>query len=668
MKFPLYCILIAFLCIQCQDHDRKKALTQYQLYLNKLNDSTTPLPEREHYLDSITELFDHENNTAEHRSHLKETAAAAYNQGYEQRYFELSKTLYKQSVNKQDSSLTAQALYFIGDYYEERNQSDSAFYYYSKSHNLYRSLNDTLKQVKTSLYKAGILFDEGIYNESEAEILKTLKLLNNNTEQRYLYECYNLLSIVLSQNSQHKEALLYQYKALQTLDELKKTDFSPKVLRNSQVYCYNNMGNTYDKLLDFEQAESLYTKGLSFPNLKREQPMLYAMLLNNLGNNYMQRQRHTEAYPLLIESLEIRDSLDLKPGIITSKIRLGDYHIHLRDTTAALQYWKDAYTLAKETRSNDDIVRSLKLLSNYDRSKAQYYSDLCFKAHDSLKKIEMQTKNKFARIQYETDEVEQKNELLVRRVSMMGLAVGGLTLLILGLIVIYRLEANNKRLRYLQEQQNSKEVIYKLLLQQDELGQQVLLKERNRIAKELHDGIINTLFSIQLHVGKSDDAQKNRLIADLERASEQIRQVSHDLKDQSFVQSNFSVLIEALIDKQPQETTAFESLIPKNLDWSAFSYEQKINIYRLLQEALQNVLKHAQATKCFVVLSENATDLIVKVQDNGIGFNSDKVHKGIGLRNLEERMEELGGSWTIDSKIGVGSTVKFVIPKKKTEG
>lgn len=665
MRSPLLYFILFFSLIQCKDPNQKKSATDYNSYLNKLN-STTNSTEQELYLDSITSLFRNESNTLEHRTNLVETAATAYNLGHAQQYFELSKRLYQKSKNAHDSIHTAQALYFIGDYFEERSQSDSAYYYYSKSNYLYRVLNDTLKQVKTSLYKAGILFDEGIYNESEAEILKTLNLLNNRSDFLYLYQSYNLLSITLSQNAQHKEALLYQYKALQTLNQLKQNEVDSKDILYSQVNCYNNMGNTYDKLLEFDQAQALYLKGLATTNIKSEKPALYAMLLNNLGNNYMLQNRHKEAFPFLIESLEIREELQLKPGIITSKIRLGDYFIHFNDTTAALKYWKEAYTLAKETKSNDEVMRSLKLLSSYDQQKSQFYSDLHFKAHDSIRNLEVKTRNKFARIEYETNEVEQKNEILVRRVSLLVIALGVLAILSFAIFFIFRLQAKNKKLRHLQDQQNSKEIIYKLLLQQDELGQQVLLQERNRIAKELHDGIINTLFSITLHLNqifKSNDQQKDQLVGDLESASEQIRRISHDLKDQSFAQSNFAILIQTLIEKQSTTNTLFESLIAKNMDWSKFTYDQKINIYRLLQEAIQNVLKHAQATKCFIVLLENATSYVIKIQDNGIGFNTAKVKNGIGLRNFDERVQELGGSWTIESKFGKGTSLKIVIEK-----
>ncbi|MCP1996295.1 tetratricopeptide repeat-containing sensor histidine kinase [Flavobacterium sp. HSC-61S13] len=666
MKSPYIYFLIFFLFIHCKEYNQEKQSTIYQQYISKLNRSTTLPSDQEKVLDSLSQLLSTEKNTLDHRKRLIETAGLAYNLGFSEKYYSLCRQLHQQSVRENDSTHIAQALYFIGDYHEQRSQLDSAFYYHSRSNKLYQKLNDTLKQVKTSIYKASILFDEGIYNECEAEVLKTLKLLNSNSDTRSLYECYNLLSITLSQNAQYKDALFYQQKALRELENLRKTDIDPQQLRYSLSNSYNNTGNIYDKLSEHDQARKLYLKGLSMSELKKEKPALYAMLLNNLGNNYMLRNQHKKAFPLLTESLKIRDSIDLKSGIITSKIRLGDYYIHYRDTTAALKYWKEAFVMAKENKSSDDIVRTLKLLSSYDTDKNQYYSDLFFKTQDSLKNIEILTRNKFARIEFETNEVVQKNEVLIRRISLLGLALGALSVLLLAVFFIFRLQTKNKRLRYLQEQQNSKEVIYKLLLQQDEIGQQVLIKERNRIAKELHDGIINTLFSIKLHIGQNkttEDSQKEKLVADIEHASEQIRQISHDLKDNTFAQSNFSLVIQDLIDKQSTETTFFESLIAKNLDWSGFSYDQKINIYRLLQEGIQNILKHAQATRCFIIILENADSYVIKIQDNGIGFNTAKINKGIGLRNFEERVKELNGTWSIESKIGTGTTIKIVILK-----
>ncbi len=100
------------------------------------------------------------------------------------------------------------------------------------------------------------------------------------------------------------------------------------------------------------------------------------------------------------------------------------------------------------------------------------------------------------------------------------------------------------------------------------------------------------------------------------------------------------------------------------LDWDDLSNRTKIHIYRMLQETMQNVYKHAQASHIKISFELKNDVILLTVKDDGIGFNTSRARRGIGLRNFESRASEIGGRVEIFSKEGQGTKVKIFVPFK----
>jgi signal transduction histidine kinase len=98
------------------------------------------------------------------------------------------------------------------------------------------------------------------------------------------------------------------------------------------------------------------------------------------------------------------------------------------------------------------------------------------------------------------------------------------------------------------------------------------------------------------------------------------------------------------------------------IDWEAFPNKTKIHIYRMLQETLQNIYKHAEANEVKISFKLKNNVILMSIKDDGKGFNVTKARKGIGLKNIASRAEEIGGEVKIDSEINVGTTFKISIP------
>lgn len=621
--------------------------------------------ESEKYLDqSLRTLTGFENDSAVRNTFFK-VAGRYYDLNNIEKYHKVTKKVYELAVAQNDTAHIAKALYYIGDYYDGKTQIDSALYYYIHAEKLYTSLKDTLHSGKMSLYKAGIFYDAGSFDESEIETIKALRLLSKTNKTRLIYECYNLIALSLQELNEYKKSLDYFRQALAQLDKLENEDYSKVKIINSRVSCYNNMAFVYEALENYAEAKKIYSKGLETKDLKRNKPNLYAMLLGNLGYVKMELKDTTAVYSQLTESLRIRDSLGILPGIVSGKLKLGEFLLLRKDTATAINYFKNSYELSRTSKNSYDILYSLKLLAETDLRNKNYYSDLVLKVSDSVQKAERIRKNKFARIAYETDQIEENNELLLKRNSLIIIVsliiVAGLVIL----SILFRLRSKNKELVFEQEQQKVNEEIYQLLLKQQSEKEGAREEERNRIAMELHDGIVNSIFTtrfnlMQLDAEKTDE--RDRLVVELENAEKEIRRVSHDLTSNLlFEDKSLPDIVANLVASQKNQfNTQFDLTIDKYIDWSLVSDETKIHIYRIIQEALQNINKYSEAQKCYIMILKTSDKLTIRIWDDGVGFDAEEQKKGIGLKNIHERAKALKGILKITSKKGKGTTIEIV--------
>lgn len=617
------------------------------------------------YLDTLCQRLQGQENDSVTRNLYFKIAVKYYNLNYLDEYLKISKKIHQLAISKNDSVHIAKSLYYLGDYYDEKAQLDSAFSYYSQSEKVYNKIKDTLNSGRTKLYKAGILFDAGIFSESEVEGIAALKLLTKTNNARLIYECYNLIGISLKELNNCNESLKYFDLALKQLEQLERKNYDKEKIVKSRIVCLNNMGRVYEKLKEYPEAIRLYNKGLQTKGLKQNFPKSYALLLDNLAYSKMKNGDFNGVDKLLFESLKIRDSLEIEIGIVSCKINIGEYYLYKKDTPKALSSLKEGLILSKRIKSSPQTIKALKLLMENDSKNKNDFTAQYFKINDSLQEVERITKNKFARIAYETDQVEEKNEILSERNTYIVIGAGIIILFLVGFFVIYRLKSRNKELFLNKEQQEANEKIYQLLLKQQSETERVRREERNRIAMELHDGIINSVFAIRFNLVQLDTTQKERkelLVKELEKAEVEIRRISHDLSQNLlFEDKSFAEMMTDLVKSQQNQcNTRFDLSLDKYIDWSLVSSASKMHIYRIIQEAIQNVNKYSKAKRCVIILLKTEDKITIRVWDNGIGFNPEKAKKGIGLRNIKERTNALEGELKIKSEIGKGTRIEIV--------
>ena len=350
---------------------------------------------------------------------------------------------------------------------------------------------------------------------------------------------------------------------------------------------------------------------------------------------------------------------------------MSEYYEATLQNSKAKQFAHEAFELSKSYRNANDMLLCLKQLAKVEPENALKYSQDYIRISDSMQTLERQSRNKFAKIAYETEEItNEKDQAIYQKRLFLGIAI--LIFIIGGLVVLLLIQrAKQKELRFLQEQQKTNEEIYQLIQNQQVKIDEARRVEKKRIAQDLHDGVMNRLSStrLNLHIlneGATPEIIRKCLpfIAGIQDIEKEIRNISHDLnRDALFNKVSFVAVIEAFGEEQKSMFSGNCHLeIDKAINWDLLTSFQKIHIYRIMQEAFQNIIKHAQAKNIIMSFLQEENHILLEIFDDGIGFSLKQKKKGIGLQNIFSRAKQCQGKAEIKSEVGTGTTIRITIP------
>lgn len=589
------------------------------------------------------------------------------------RNFKLGDTVRFKNQNK-DILILAEKLrdsFTIGDvhwnyasYYNQIEAYDSSFYHFNLA---YRYFKKDVYVYESAQMLYGMAYIKGRYNDYSGSEVLTFKAISkfekiNNYE--LLYSCYNHLALLENDIQDFDRALFYHNKALEYLDDIPKNRF---LIQET----LNNIGNSYLKKGDYREALIYFEKVLDDNRLKSKNEDQYARVLSNRAYCKLLMRDTVNVANHLKEGLKIRERLNNKSGIVVSKLYLAQYYGFKQDTMAAITNAKEAMMISGEIKNGGDYLKSLSLLARLDDKHSLEYFKNYVQFNDSLQIVERQIQNKFTRIAYETDEyIRETERLSEEKIWILAMSVGLLLIFVL-LFLIKIQKSRTEKLLLENKQQKANEQIYLITLRQQEKLEKEKNNERNRIAEELHDGILSKLFGTRISLGFLDieggeslKQEYENFLNELQNIEKEIREVSHKLSvNFEHSQTSYITIISQLIEKNSVlGNFEYELLLDENLNWQMIDEIVKVNLYRVLQEALQNIIKYASADNVFFSFSLNNRVLSAIIKDDGNGFHLKYNRKGIGIKNMKSRVEKLNGTFYIDSKKDRGTTIEIKIP------
>ncbi|WP_217589771.1 PAS domain-containing sensor histidine kinase [Lentibacillus saliphilus] len=198
--------------------------------------------------------------------------------------------------------------------------------------------------------------------------------------------------------------------------------------------------------------------------------------------------------------------------------------------------------------------------------------------------------------------------------------------------------------------------------------------EHKRLAQELHDGVGQSLFSISVALQAIEsyvcdsrlDAYLTEVRSELEKVMSDVKAYSYQLRPLSLDRLGLVATIQSLVN-------TIKSDHQMNVDFNTNVIDRcyplvEINLYRVVQEALHNIIKYANATNVKIKVFKDDMGLTLSIEDNGIGFNLNEVAgEGLGLKHMEERVDQLGGTFKIESTQSKGTVIFVEVPKWKEE-
>ena len=636
-------------------------------YLTKANDFSSTTKKRQDYIQKAFSIIINQPSDSLQRANLFRVANRYYNLNNWEEYRKIALIVLEKSETSKDTASKSKAYSYLGDYYGSQGISDSAFLYYFKSEKLYLNLNEKYNAARTRLNIALLQFNESDLFGSEMSVLKALRVIQGEKTNDIEYESYNLLGIIYNELGEFDKAMEYHNKALNSID-----DKTTPVEFQSRATSLNNMGLVYQNSNQYKLAIPYFQNGLEQKsNLIKYKPAVYAMILDNLAYSRFKTKESTGLPSLFYQSLKIRDSLELTTGIIISKIHLSEYFASKKDTLKAFQYSNEALDAARKSKNNRNLLLPLKQLAIIELTKAAVYNKEYIHINDSLQKADRNIAEKFSRIEYETDQVKQENTDLTTQNRNLVYIFGSVLILGMFLYIIKAQKAKNRELLFKQEQQKVNEEIYNLMISQQSNVETIRIMEKKRVAQELHDGVLGRMFGVRMNLDslnkmndESASHQRISYLTELKNIEQDIREISHDLnREKSELINNFVAIVDNLFEDQKKTfKSKLVSSIDSNIKWEAMSNANKINLYRIIQESLQNINKYAQANTIKVDFKKELDNLFLQISDDGIGFNVNRAKKGIGLQNMLSRINECNGTFEIKSKRGEGTIITVTVP------
>lgn len=598
------------------------------------------------------------------RDKMFQTLVLHYEQRNWKAFKNISEVLIEDAENAKDTKNLAKAYRYLGAYYKSIAVYDSAYLYYTKAERQYRTVKDEASLINVLLNKSVVQYYAGDYVGADRTITEAYLPVSRSKDFDRMYEINTMMGLIANELREYERGIDYNLKALSIVRNNKLEG------RYQEATCLNNIGYAYLKLENYEKAINYFESGLRSTTISKDQPALYSLLLDNLAYARFKSGNDKDLPRLFFEALKVRKENSENSLIVLSYIHLSEFFAD-RDNQKSKDYADTALFVARKNKNPIDISSALKNLSAVDGEKSAKYSSELIRINDSLRGVEVKSQEKFARLELQTDEISQeKDKLAEQNRNLLYFFVGFLMIGLL-LFVIRSQRARNRELLLIQAQQKANEDIYNLMISQQNRIEESRIREKRRIAQELHDGVLGRLFGTRLNLDSlnrmgDDEAVMRRIeyLNELKNIEQDIREISHDLNREKFALiNNFLAILNNLLEEQKASfNTQVTCEIDETIDWDNLSNTIKINIYRIVQEGLQNMNKYAQASKVKISIKSTPGGLALVIADNGIGFDTSLKRKGIGVQNMISRANEMRGELNIQSKKGKGTTLSVDIP------
>ncbi len=440
-------------------------------------------------------------------------------------------------------------------------------------------------------------------------------------------------------------------------------------------YVLSNKGVYYEETNQLDSAELTYKTALELSEQYNDERTVLTCL-NNLGALQMKREHYKEAIPYFEKTLALTKG-NLYLRVNGPLYFLGVANYYLGNYKKAEDFLVTALKEANETgqsEMNMDVHNILAMVyaAKSDYRNAYAHQKIYERMKDSLSGIEAANNVNALETKYRTAEKDRqiaekklqiaKQEVNIQKKTALVWIFSSAGLLLLGLLgLLYRSyrqrqKLHKERLRTLQQEKEIE------LLQAMMEGEE---RERIRIAHELHDGISSQVSAMKVYLSTIKNQHKElnsnhefqQVVNMLNETANDIRKTAHNLMPESLTRQGLAAAARSFceqITNGGKTTVEFQAYG----DFNDLQGNLALLLYRIIQELLNNIVKHAEATQAIILLYREGDKLQLTVEDNGVGIShDDKEEGGLGLASLEAKVRSLNGIFSVETLENKGTTI-----------
>ncbi len=566
-----------------------------------------------------------------------------------------------------------------------KNNSFSKNYYYLIYFSKSKDLDSISKYFKKTIESKSIL------ENKSAKILYFQGLKNKLSDNDSLFLKFSNLAYKKAIIMKDSLTVLYSLSALsQSYDYVNDYPYNQAYLDllEKKANEYNNShfkkvhqflnGNYYLFRNNIKKALSSY-HGLLRNKFDRKDSILILSTYNSMGVLFETVKKNSDSaiyyYDKKIEFINATPSYQNDKSYFNTYINIGNSYLSKNDLKNAELYYIKANSI--NISENKIFYKSLieKNLSKLYKKKNNF--ELAFfhlknyiRFNDSLKKEDQRIAIANIQEQYDNEKLRADNlEIEGKRKQNFNLLMGAFAFILFGGITAFLIQKNTKRKQKLAEQEKALETqkLATVLKEQELLSIDAMIegqeKERQRIANDLHDDLGGLMATIKLHFNVLQDKQTPELFDKtntlLDEAYQKIRTIAHAKNSGVIAKQGLLKAIQNMADKVSTSNKIKIEVVDHGLE-DRLENSLELTIFRIIQELVTNIIKHAKATEVTIHLTNHDESLNIMVEDNGKGFNPSQIttkSKGMGISSIDKRIEHLNGSMTIESEPDKGTTI-----------
>lgn len=586
---------------------------------------------------------------------------------------------------------------------------DSSKYYADSAYRLSEKIgNDSLK-IKAFMFLGHTSWERGNYTESIENFKKSLAISEKIKDTSTIADAYNGLGIVYSKLGKLNTSIPYYFKTLKIHEKLndslgmaaaylniawdyrklqeytKSIDYNTKSLdiytklkdslhmamvNNNIAGSLNELGN-YEKSLKFSNTSKLYFKRLQYERFT-------AYPITNIAISYDSLHNYAEAKKNYLKAIQLH-TINKEPyELAFLNNALANLNYNLKDYKNAALIGEEALRFAEEIKATEFIASSSKTLAKTyeklnDFKQSNKYLKLFITYNDSImgsEKLKIiseietkyQTEKKEKEILSQRANIAEKElHLNQKNTQILGLGILALVIAVLGYLLFNQQKLKNSQL---QKENELKEALIKIETQNK------LQEQRLAISRDLHDNIgaqltfiISSIENLQFGFNITNNKLTNKLTS----ISQFTKETIYELRDTIWAMNKSAISLEDLQARisnfvenanNASNTTSFEFILDPKLPMdTVFTSVQGMNLYRIIQEAINNAMKYAEANTIKVTIKQQENTLQFAVVDDGKGFDETTVEYGNGLNNIKKRAHDIGATCTLESALNKGTAI-----------